>query len=580
MEPPATVAALRAWVEERLGVRLGAEPLLEGHAAPLDYVSWAYFEGRVPAEGEGGPVVGADAGAGAGGAAVLGAGGTGAGAGGVGGVRLGRDAVVWASRGGGKTYLGAIATVLDMVFKRGVEVRILGGSLEQSRRMQEHLVEFFGRPGLRGLVSGRVTGRGVRLRNGSRCEVLAQSERSVRGSRVQKLRCDEVDLFEPGVWQAAQLTTRSLRRAGPWGEVVRGSVEALSTLHVPQGLMWRVVGEARAYRELRAETGPEAGAAAGRGRGRVLFRWGVLDVLERCPHERVCAECALEPECGGRAKERAEGEGGHVQVDDAVASRGRVSQGTWESEMLCLRPRRTDAVLPEFDERVHVVAHGAIVPEALGEGEGRGGGGGEAGGLGGEVGGGLQVVAPARGREWAVGMDFGYRSPTVALWAVIDRREGGAVVRVVRELVRSDTRLDDFIAQMRQVERELLGPGDVIGCVGVDPAGCQRSMHTGMSAVTVLRRAGYAVRFRREGVIEGVERVRRRLGGRGAVGGPSLLISERCARLIESMARYRYPSDKPEKLDPVKDGSDHAVDALRYMLAGLESPGGGGGAYA
>lgn len=573
MEPPATVAALRAWVEDRLGVRLGSEPLLEGHAAPLDYVSWAYFEGRVPAEGEG--VAGPD---GAGGA----------------GVRLGRDAVVWASRGGGKTYLGAIATVLDMVFKRGVEVRILGGSLEQSRRMQEHLVEFFGRPGLRGLVSGRVTGRGVRLRNGSRCEVLAQSERSVRGSRVQKLRCDEVDLFEPGVWQAAQLTTRSLRRAGPWGEVVRGSVEALSTLHVPQGLMWRVVGEARAYRELRGEavTEAEAGSAARRGRGRVLFRWGVLDVLERCPRERACGECALEPECGGRAKERAEGESGHVQVDDAVAARGRVSQGTWESEMLCLRPRRTDAVLPEFDERVHVVSQGAIVPEVGSAGSGAGAGdvagagteGGASGGEGGMAEEGVRgmggVGEGVRGREWAVGMDFGYRSPTVALWAVIDRREGGVVVRVARELVLSDTRLDDFIAQMRQVERSLLGAGDRIGCVGVDPAGCQRSMHTGMSAVTVLRRAGYAVRFRREGLIEGIERVRLRLGVRGAAGGPGLLISERCGRLIESMSRYRYPSDKPEKLEPVKDGSDHAVDALRYMLAGLESPGGGGGAYA
>ena len=39
--------------------------------------------------------------------------------------------------------------------------------------------------------------------------VLAQSQRSVRGLRVQKLRCDEVELFDPAVWEAAQLTTRS-----------------------------------------------------------------------------------------------------------------------------------------------------------------------------------------------------------------------------------------------------------------------------------------------------------------------------------------------------------------------------------
>ena len=32
---------------------------------------------------------------------------------------------------------------------------------------------------------------------------------SVRGTRVQKLRCDEVELFTPEVWDAVQLTTQS-----------------------------------------------------------------------------------------------------------------------------------------------------------------------------------------------------------------------------------------------------------------------------------------------------------------------------------------------------------------------------------
>ena len=37
------------------------------------------------------------------------------------------------------TYERAIATLLDMVHKPGIQVRILGGSLEQSCRMHEHL---------------------------------------------------------------------------------------------------------------------------------------------------------------------------------------------------------------------------------------------------------------------------------------------------------------------------------------------------------------------------------------------------------------------------------------------------------
>jgi len=35
----------------------------------------------------------------------------------------------------------------------------------------------------------------VRLENGSGAAVLTQSEKAVRGVRVQKVRCDEVELF-------------------------------------------------------------------------------------------------------------------------------------------------------------------------------------------------------------------------------------------------------------------------------------------------------------------------------------------------------------------------------------------------
>ena len=49
------------------------------------------------------------------------------------------DPLVWACRGGGKTLVGA-ATLLDMLFKPGMEIRILGGSQTQSERMYEHFV--------------------------------------------------------------------------------------------------------------------------------------------------------------------------------------------------------------------------------------------------------------------------------------------------------------------------------------------------------------------------------------------------------------------------------------------------------
>src|SRR5690606_7299407 len=130
-------------------------------------------------------------------------------------------------------------TALDLIFKPGIEVRLLAGSLEQARRMHAHLRDLFDRPGPASMVEGRVTERRLRLTNGSQAEILAQSQTSVRGTRVQKLRCDEVELFDPDVWEAAQLVTRS-KECGPVR--VRGSIECLSTMHVPYGIMHDLVG--------------------------------------------------------------------------------------------------------------------------------------------------------------------------------------------------------------------------------------------------------------------------------------------------------------------------------------------------
>ena len=58
-----------------------------------------------------------------------------------------------------------------------------------------------------------------------------------------------------------------------------------------------------------------------------------------------------------------------------------------------------------------------------------------------------------------------------------------------------------------------------------------------------------------------------------AEGTPRLLVHARCTTLRECLARYHYARDKPGSLDPVKDGFDHAVDALRYLVLNLDRPG-------
>ncbi|MEO1236053.1 MAG: hypothetical protein AAFX76_04625, partial [Planctomycetota bacterium] len=300
----------------------------------------------------------------------------------------GGDCVVWANRGGGKTMLGAVATLLDLLFKPGVQVRILGGSLEQSSKMYEHLTALLDRPLLSGprksntlrdrggVLAVPATARRVLLANGSRAEVLAGSQRSVRGVRVHKLRCDEVEEFDPAVWEAAQLVTRSGRCGERW---VRGGVEGLSTMHKPFGLMSRLV-------DAEATTGGAELSGAGLKLPGV-FRWNAMDVAGRCPEELACEGCVLWDDCGGRAKSVPAG-AGFVPIEDLIAQRRRTSDRTWSAEMMCERPAVASSVYPDFDptpgpDSPHVTPDIAF-----------------------------------DGPRWVGGMDFGLRSPHVMLWAV------------------------------------------------------------------------------------------------------------------------------------------------------------------
>ncbi|GJQ29142.1 MAG: hypothetical protein HBSAPP03_10260 [Phycisphaerae bacterium] len=484
-EYPRTADELHAWVARHVGVAIARTPLVEGHAAPFDYLAHAFFADAPP---DGPPPPERPA-----------------------------DCVVWANRGGGKTFLGAVATLLDLVFKPEIEVRILAGSMDQAARMYAHLRWMFALEVFAPQVRGRITQRRLTLTNGSRVELLAQSQTSVRGTRVQKLRCDEVDLFSPEVWEAAQLTTRS-KDCG--GVAARGTVECLSTMHNPHGVMHAIVGEAN------------------RGR-RTLFRWGIVDVLEHCPPARACrgatraTNCPLLPECDGRAKGRPPAQAGHVTIDDAIAQKRRVSEAAWQSEMLCLRPRRRETVVPEFDPKVHVFDDDAL--------------------------------ARTGAVKWIGGMDFGIRG-TAILWAAVD---GAGVVRVVDERCQADVLLGEHLAAMtRGLAREGVPAWPRLAWIGVDPAGRARSDQTGVGSIDKVKEAGFRVRHPRRFTAEGLEMLRARL--KPASGVPRLYVHARCTRLIESLEKFRYKpgSDQPDK----REGYDHAVDALRYMIQNLDMP--------
>jgi hypothetical protein len=289
------------------------------------------------------------------------------------------DSIVWANRAGGKTELAAIATLLDAFFKPRCHVRILGGSGEQSSRLYEYLVGFL-RRGFEDALAGPVRKGGCRFANGSSVEVLTQSATSVRGTHVQKLRCDEVELFDEDVFAAAKFTTIST-------DACVGSMELISTMHRPYGIMQREVASAK---EL----------------GVPVFKWCLWETIEKCIG-RDCPRCPLWSDCGGRAKHA----DGYLRIDDCITQMRRSSRSAWESEMLCIRPSSENVVFSEFDASVHVrpVDHDPNLP--------------------------LYRT-----------LDFGFVNPFVCLWVQID---GEGKVRVIDEYVRSRATIDVHAKEMK-----------------------------------------------------------------------------------------------------------------------------------
>ena len=472
---------LHAWVKYFLHINVPSAPVCPHHDAPLDYLWHAYHE---PAG----------------------------------------DAVVWAPRGGGKTRLGAAATVLDLVHKPGVDVRILGGSLEQSVRFWEHLLPDLERLRAYGVFGDRPArvgpGHVVELSNGSTAAAVAQSQRAVRGLHVQKLRCDEVELFDPRVWEAAQFVTRTR----PCGDVrVAGCVEAISTLHEPYGLMDAVVERAK------------GGASPAR-----VIKWCVLDVLEKCPPERDCASCPLWDECRGVAKHKCDG---FYAIDDAIRAKQRSSVEKWDAEMLCNRPSVSGCVFPSFDEKVHVAGQLAV-----GSGQ-----------LAGEPA--AANRQPPTANPMTLALDFGFRNPFVCLWVAAG---DDGVVHVVDEYVQEQRTLEEHLAE---IEARRWGKVRRVAC---DPAGGSRNDQTAESNVALLRRRGYTVRTRASRIADGLELIRCAL--KPAAGVPRLFVAPHCRRLIKALRSYHYPRGGGEL--PLKDGEhDHLIDALRYYFVNAQTGG-------
>jgi len=469
---------LWVYVQQKLGVRLPYKAVTCGHSTPLNFVAEAFFHPR-------------------------------------------RDLAVWSNRSGLKTLSASIVAALEFKFSEApLRARVLSGSEVQARNLYEYWCRWCG-----DFLSDRLIGSPgrslTRLTDGD-FEILAASQKRVRGAKVQRLFRDEVDEIDPDVLSASVGMLAS--RPGAAARTID-----TSTWHRANGPMGRLVAD-----------------AAERGIG--LHKWNIWEVLERCPPERHeygrgCGSCGLARPCLEKARElhadpqRRIGVAaqcdGVLPIDDAIKQFRRWSIEQWQAEAECRRPSLQGLVYPTFDRIVHV--RGSL---------------------------GFQADLPT----WRA-IDWGWNN-FVCLWVQVDK---SGCVRVVDEYCTASTTTADNARELRRRDE-----GRRIEATFCDPAGRNPNDQTGYSDIQVFEGFGipctYSLSPWAREVRNGINLIRSFLAP--AAGGPRLLVSDKCRQLIRAFEAYRNRRVNGEYVDePVKpQESDHPMDALRYYFVNCWPP--------
>jgi hypothetical protein len=146
------------------------------------------------------------------------------------------------------------------------------------------------------------------------------------------------------------------------------------------------------------------------------------------------------------------------------------------------------------------------------------------------------------------GIDFGWRNPFAALWGVLDSDD---VLWLQGERYRSETPLHEHAAALKE-----------LGAVQwyADPAG--------RTETEELRAAGLTVRRGDNDIRLGIAAVTARIRT-----GRLKVSRSRCPQLLAEAKLYRYPTPGERKHhgeDPI-DAHNHALAALRYLIAKLDA---------
>jgi hypothetical protein len=163
----------------------------------------------------------------------------------------------------------------------------------------------------------------------------------------------------------------------------------------------------------------------------------------------------------------------------------------------------------------------------------------------------VETYEPARMERSYAGVDFGFHTPSAV---VFGRQDKDDVLWIVDEVYGARLTDEELIRmvqpRVRQYQTELLW---------CDPSAPQ--------SIVKMRRADLAARAAIKNVSPGIRAVAARLrSGR-------LKVLQSCRHLIAEAELYRYPDEADgavyRKDQPLKE-NDHAMDALRYLIAGMD----------
>ena len=155
-------------------------------------------------------------------------------------------------------------------------------------------------------------------------------------------------------------------------------------------------------------------------------------------------------------------------------------------------------------------------------------------------------------------VDYGYAAESCCLWAAIDPED--KTIIIYRELYKkglTGEALGDTITEMEDNEIKSV-PGVL------DTAAWSRTGYTGPTIGEVLVNKGHKLRRADKNRIAGKTQIHEHLRVNKGTGRPRLQIFNNCVNLIKELQSIPLSKTNPEDVDT--HASDHAYDALRYMI--------------